>query len=55
MAEEPLGARLADCPKRLLKLITDPTPDRAKRLMDAMMTMIKLDIPALEQAVNGSA
>jgi predicted 3-demethylubiquinone-9 3-methyltransferase (glyoxalase superfamily) len=38
-------------PKRLIELMADPDPAKAKRAMDAMMTMKKIDIAALEAAV----
>jgi predicted 3-demethylubiquinone-9 3-methyltransferase (glyoxalase superfamily) len=38
-------------PKRLMDLTTDPDRDKAKRAMEAMMTMKKIDIAALEAAV----
>ncbi len=38
-------------PKRLMDLTTDPDRDMAKRAMEAMMTMTKIDIAALEAAV----
>jgi predicted 3-demethylubiquinone-9 3-methyltransferase (glyoxalase superfamily) len=38
-------------PKRLMELTTDPDRAKAKRAMDAMMTMTKIDIAALEAAV----
>lgn len=40
-------------PKRLTELMKDPDPARAKRAMEAMMTMGKIDIAALEKAVGG--
>lgn len=40
-------------PKRLLQLVNDPDPARAKRAMEAMMTMVKIDIAALEKAADG--
>jgi predicted 3-demethylubiquinone-9 3-methyltransferase (glyoxalase superfamily) len=39
-------------PTRLLELITDPDPGRARRAMEAMMKMGKIDIAELERAVN---
>lgn len=39
-------------PKRLMKLTTDPDRDKARRAMDAMMTMRKIDIAALEAAIR---
>ena len=38
-------------PRRLMDLITDPDPARAKAAMQAMMTMQKIDIAALDAAV----
>jgi predicted 3-demethylubiquinone-9 3-methyltransferase (glyoxalase superfamily) len=40
-------------PRRLLELIGDPDAGRAKRAMDAMLTMRKIDIAAIEQAADG--
>jgi predicted 3-demethylubiquinone-9 3-methyltransferase (glyoxalase superfamily) len=40
-------------PRRLTELIQDPDPGRAKRAMEAMMTMTKIDIAALEKAAGG--
>jgi predicted 3-demethylubiquinone-9 3-methyltransferase (glyoxalase superfamily) len=42
-------------PKRLTELTTGPDRAKAKRAMEAMMTMKKIDIAALEAAVAGSA
>ena len=41
-------------PKRLMELTTHPDQAKAKRAMEAMMTMQKIDISALEAAVNES-
>jgi predicted 3-demethylubiquinone-9 3-methyltransferase (glyoxalase superfamily) len=40
-------------PRRLTELIADPDPTRAKRAMEAMMTMVKIDVAALEKAADG--
>lgn len=40
-------------PRRLLELMTDPDPARAKRAMEAMMGMKRIDIAALERAADG--
>lgn len=40
-------------PKRLMELTTDSDRDTAKRAMEAMMTMKKIDIAALEAAASG--
>jgi predicted 3-demethylubiquinone-9 3-methyltransferase (glyoxalase superfamily) len=39
-------------PKRLVELMTDPDPAKGKRVMQAMMKMIKLDIAQLETAAT---
>ncbi len=38
-------------PRRLMDLTTDPDPARARAAMEAMMTMVKIDIAALDRAV----
>jgi predicted 3-demethylubiquinone-9 3-methyltransferase (glyoxalase superfamily) len=40
-------------PRRLMELQADPDPARVKRTVDAMMTMVKLDVAALEAAADG--
>ena len=40
-------------PRRLMELTTDSDRDTAKRAMEAMMTMKKIDIAALEAAASG--
>jgi predicted 3-demethylubiquinone-9 3-methyltransferase (glyoxalase superfamily) len=37
-------------PTRLHELLSDPNPDRARRTMEAMLQMSKIDIAALERA-----
>ncbi len=41
-------------PTRLMELIGDPDPARANRAMQAMMTMQKIDLPAIEAAAAQS-
>lgn len=41
-------------PVRLMELVREPDPRRARRAMEAMMTMVKIDIAALERAVEGA-
>lgn len=41
-------------PRRLMELITDPDRARARRAMEAMMTMAKIDISRIEAAVGQS-
>jgi predicted 3-demethylubiquinone-9 3-methyltransferase (glyoxalase superfamily) len=40
-------------PRRLLEMIADPDRERARRASDAMLTMVKLDLAALEAAFAG--
>jgi predicted 3-demethylubiquinone-9 3-methyltransferase (glyoxalase superfamily) len=40
-------------PDRLGELMSDPDPDRANRVMQAMLQMVKLDVAALEAAAGG--
>ncbi|MGY4397467.1 putative 3-demethylubiquinone-9 3-methyltransferase (glyoxalase superfamily) [Sphingomonas sp. UYAg733] len=40
-------------PRALTNAMTNPDPAAAKRAMDAMMTMKKIDIAAIERAVAG--
>jgi len=39
-------------PKRFMELISDQNSKKVQAVMDAMMTMVKLDIAALERAFN---
>ncbi len=41
-------------PRRLTQLIDDPDPGRAKRAFEAMMTMVKIDIAAIERAADAA-
>ena len=40
-------------PKRLLELNSDPDPDKARRAMEKMLTMRKIDIAEVERAAEG--
>ena len=40
-------------PSRLMELIQDPDPERARRAMAAMVKMIKIDIAEVERAADG--
>lgn len=40
-------------PKRLGELLTDPDRAKAKRVAEAMLSMVKLDVAALEAAAQG--
>lgn len=37
-------------PRRLIELTTDPDPGKARRAMEAMMTMRKIDLARIEEA-----
>lgn len=39
-------------PTRLIELVKDPDMNRARRAMEAMITMAKIDIAAVERAAN---
>lgn len=39
-------------PRRLIELINDPDRSRAKRAMEAMMQMVKIDIATIERAAD---
>ena len=39
-------------PKLMLKLLADPDPAKARRAMEAMMTMKRIDIAAIERAAH---
>jgi predicted 3-demethylubiquinone-9 3-methyltransferase (glyoxalase superfamily) len=41
-------------PTRLMELIKDPDPNRARRAMEAMVKMIKIDIAEVERAAGGA-
>ena len=47
------GLRWQIVPAGLEKLMTEPDQMRAKRVADAMLTMVKLDFATLEQASRG--
>ena len=47
------GLRWQVVPSALPSVLGDPDPERARRAMEAMMTMKKLDIRALEAAAAG--
>ena len=39
-------------PRRFMELIRDQNPQKVQAVMDAMMTMVKLDVAALERAYS---
>lgn len=40
-------------PTRLIELLNDPDTERARRVQEAMMKMVKIDISKIERAANG--
>lgn len=42
-------------PRVLIQRMADPDPSKAKRVMDAMMEMKRIDIAAIERAYQGEA
>jgi predicted 3-demethylubiquinone-9 3-methyltransferase (glyoxalase superfamily) len=40
-------------PRRLAELMSDPDPERARRAMEAMLKMVKIDVAELERAADG--
>jgi predicted 3-demethylubiquinone-9 3-methyltransferase (glyoxalase superfamily) len=40
-------------PEQLPKLLSDPDPEKGRRVMTAMLKMKKIDVPALERAAAG--
>jgi predicted 3-demethylubiquinone-9 3-methyltransferase (glyoxalase superfamily) len=40
-------------PARLIELMSDPDPKKARRVTEAMLQMKKIEIPLLEQAYKG--
>ena len=47
------GVRWQIVPERMDDFIADPDPVRGKRVADAMLKMVKLDVATLEQAYRG--
>jgi len=47
------GLRWQVVPDELLALLGDPEPDRARRAMEAMLTMKRLDVGAIRAAADG--
>jgi predicted 3-demethylubiquinone-9 3-methyltransferase (glyoxalase superfamily) len=49
---DPFGVTWQIVPRRFTELIRDRNPAKVKAVMDAMLTMVKLDVAALERAYN---
>ena len=50
--KDPFGLSWQIVPKRFTELIRARNPKKVKAVMDAMMTMVKLDVAELERAYN---
>lgn len=49
---DPFGLSWQIVPRRFMQLIADPDPAKVKAVMEAMMTMVKLDVAGLERAYD---
>jgi predicted 3-demethylubiquinone-9 3-methyltransferase (glyoxalase superfamily) len=52
--KDPFGLSWQIVPRRFVQLIGDPDPTKVKAVVDAMMTMQKLDVAELERAYAGA-
>jgi predicted 3-demethylubiquinone-9 3-methyltransferase (glyoxalase superfamily) len=52
--KDPFGLSWQIVPRRFTELIGDKDSKKVKAVMDAMMTMVKLDVAALEEAYSGA-
>jgi predicted 3-demethylubiquinone-9 3-methyltransferase (glyoxalase superfamily) len=50
--KDPFGLSWQIVPRRFTELIRDPNAAKVQAVMDAMMTMVKLDVAALERAYD---
>jgi hypothetical protein len=50
--KDPFGISWQIVPRRFTELIRDRNPGKVKAVMEAMMTMVKLDVAALERAYD---
>jgi len=55
LAQDRYGLSWQIIPDRLMELLGDPDPERAKRAMAAMLEMRKIDVPTLERAAEAAA
>lgn len=53
--EDRYGLSWQIVPEMLIRYIGDPDPVKARRVMEAMMRMVKIDIAAIERAYRGDA
>ena len=52
--KDPFGLSWQIVPRRFTELIRDSDAKKVKAVMDAMMTMVKLDVAGLERAYDGA-
>ncbi len=52
--KDPFGLSWQIVPRRFIELVGDRDPKKVKAVMDAMLTMVKLDVAALERAYAGA-
>ena len=50
--KDPFGLSWQIVPRRFMQLIRDPDPGKVQAVMAAMLTMVKLDVAALERAYH---
>ncbi|MGE0813846.1 MAG: VOC family protein [Vicinamibacterales bacterium] len=50
--KDPFGLSWQIVPRRFTDMVRDENPRKVKAVMDAMMTMVKLDVAELERAYN---
>ncbi len=51
---DPFGVTWQIVPRRFMELIEDQNPTKVQAVMDAMLTMVKLDVAALEKAYDAA-
>ena len=51
---DPFGITWQIVPRRFMELVADQNPRKVQAVMDAMMTMVKLDVAALEKAYEAA-
>ncbi len=51
-ATDPFGVSWQIVPRRFVELVSDRDSAKVKAVMDAMMTMVKLDVAALQKAYD---
>jgi predicted 3-demethylubiquinone-9 3-methyltransferase (glyoxalase superfamily) len=54
LAQGRFGLSWQIVPRRLDELLNDPDPERARRAMEAMLKMGKIEVAALEHAADGA-